>query len=306
MPEHSGTAGAHSLAAGDLVLLDYELWAEGGGKTDLIDTTRNEVAQEAHLTVPAGYEFGPRPHLLGGDDFPAAIEKAVLEAPTGQEVEKEFPPAEAFGERDPKLIELFSMHEIERLPEMRREDAKLDIGTVLTIRGRRGRVASYTAARVRVDFNPPFAGRKVRAKFKVVEPVVEPVAKAKALIELTYGRGKDFQVEIHDKVLSIQLPDRAKFDLAWHAAAKSRLIERLRTQLNPKSIRFVEEYVTPSPKPEKKAAETKSEAKGEAKTAAAGGTTAESKGDRPRADSGDGGKTSHRHAPAPAPAAAKE
>lgn len=243
---------------GEMVLLDYELWTESGGKNELIDTSRAEVAQKENFTLPAGYEFGPRPHIVGGDDFPAALETAIASAPVGHEVEKDLAPAEAFGERDPKLIELFSMHEIERLPEMRRDDAELNIGTPLTIRGRRGRVVSYTAARVRVDFNPPFAGRKIRAKFKVVEPIAEPVAKAQALIDLTYGRGKDFTVEMHEKVLTVTIPDRAKFDLAWHAAAKSRLIERLRSHVHPKSIRFLEEYVTPTPK-ETKAAEEKAE-----------------------------------------------
>jgi FKBP-type peptidyl-prolyl cis-trans isomerase 2 len=243
-----------------MILLDYELWTESGGKNELIDTSRADVAQKENFNLPAGYEFGPRPHIVGGDDFPAALETAIAEAPVGHEVERELTPAEAFGERDPKLIELFSMHEIERLPEMRREDAELNIGTPLTIRGRRGRVVSFTAARVRVDFNPPFAGRKIRAKFKVVEPITDPVAKAQALIDLTYGRGKDFTVEMHDKVLTVTIPDRAKFDLAWHAAAKSRIIERVRTHVHPKSIHFLEEYVTPTPK-ETKAAEEKAEKK---------------------------------------------
>lgn len=256
MSEHSPSAGHPKN--GDLVLLDYELWSESGGKNELIDTSRAAVAEKENFTLPAGFEFGPRPHIVGGDDFPGALETAIASAPFGDEVEKEFAPAEAFGERDPKLIELFSMHEIERLPEMRRENAELNVGTVLTIRGRRGRVVSFTAARVRVDFNPPFSGRKIRAKFKVIEPITDPVAQARALVDLTYGRGKDFSVEMHEKVLTVTLPDRAKFDLAWHAAAKSRLIERLRSHLHPKSIRFVEEYVTPTPK-ETKAAEEKVE-----------------------------------------------
>ncbi len=262
MAAHSGPAGSSSPKGGELVLLDYDLWSESGGKSELIDTTRAEVAQVANFSLPTGYEFGARPHLLGGDELPAALESAIVAAPTGQEVEKEFAPAEAFGERDPKLIELFSMHEIERLPEMRREDAELRIGTVLNVRGRRGRVISYTAARVRVDFNPPYAGRKIRLKFKVLHPVTEPAEKARALIDLTYGRGKDFHVELHEKVLSITLPDRAKFDLAWHAAAKSRLIERLRSQLHPKSIHFVEEYATPAPKEGKAPVESKTEKAG--------------------------------------------
>jgi FKBP-type peptidyl-prolyl cis-trans isomerase 2 len=283
MPEH-GPAG-HSKS-GDMVLLDYELWTESGGKNELIDTTRADVAQKENFNLPAGYEFAPRPHILGGDDFPGALETAIASAPAGQEVEKDFAPAEAFGERDPKQIELFSMHEIERLPEMRREDADLAIGTPLTIRGRRGRVVSYTAARVRVDFNPPFAGRKIHLKFKVVEPITEPVAKARALIDLTYGRGKDFTVALHDKVLTITVPDRAKFDLAWHAAAKSRLIERLREHVHPKSIHFLEEYVTPTPKEAKeaKAAEESADKNLGAVPEAAPTETAEEK--KPHAKSG--------------------
>ncbi len=253
MAEHPAASSAPSKS-GDLVLLDYDLWAETGGKWDLIDTTRAKVAEGAAFELPAGFEFGPRPHLLGGDDFPGALESAIQSAPVGKEVEREFSPAEAFGERDPRLIELFSMHEIERLPEMRRDDAELNLGTILTIRGRRGRVVTYTAARVRVDFNPPFAGRKVRAKFTVVEPIAEPTAKARALIELTYGRGKDFEVHFHEKVLTITVPDRSKFDLAWHSAAKARLIERLRSQLHPTAIKYVEEYTTP---PETKPSEAK-------------------------------------------------
>ncbi|MCI4353150.1 MAG: hypothetical protein L3K14_07175 [Thermoplasmata archaeon] len=275
MSEH---AGAGHSKSGDIVLLDYELWTESGGKNELIDTSRAEVAQKEDFSLPSGYEFGPRPHIVGGDDFPAALEAAIAGAPVGHEIEKELAPAEAFGERDPKLIELFSMHEIERLPEMRREDAELEIGTALTIQGRRGRVVRYTAARVRVDFNPPFAGRKIHAKFKVVEAITDPVAKAHALVDLTYGRGKDFTIEMHEKVLSVTLPDRAKFDLAWHAAAKSRLIERLRSHLHPKSIRFLEEYVTPTPKEAKAAAEKTEEATPAPTTGSAEEKAAHSKG----------------------------
>lgn len=154
-----------AVKAGDLVRLEYELWAEGGAGSELIDTTKEEVAQQANVPKSEGQKFGPHPHLIGGEYFPSGVESALEGAQTGEEFEKEFAPADAFGERDPKLIELFSMHEISRLPEMRRDDAHLDIGTVLNIRGRRGRVISLTAARVRVDFNPPFSGRKIRGKF---------------------------------------------------------------------------------------------------------------------------------------------
>ncbi|MFI5418774.1 MAG: peptidylprolyl isomerase [Candidatus Lutacidiplasmatales archaeon] len=233
-----------TVQSGDLVLLDYELWSESGGREELIDTSREEAAQKAELKVPEGFAFGPKPHLIGGDFFPGGIESALAGITLGTEVVKEFAPADAFGERDPKLIELFSMSEIQRLPEMRRDDAHLDLGTILTIKGRRGRVTTLTAARVRVDFNPPYSGKKIRGKFKVVERIKEPAEQVRALVELTYGRGKEFQIEVHQGTVTLKVPDRAKFDVQW-LAAKPRAIDKIRTHLKPTTIQVTEEYHTP-------------------------------------------------------------
>jgi FKBP-type peptidyl-prolyl cis-trans isomerase 2 len=252
---------------GDLVRLDYDLWAEGGGRTDLIDTTHEEVAQKENVPSDATASWGPRPHLIGGDYFPTGIENALVGLKVGEGVEKEFPPADAFGERDPKLIELFSMHEVSRLPEMRKQDSHLDVGTVLTIGGRRGRVVTLTQARVRVDFNPAFAGRKVRGKFHVTERVAEPVEQVRAILELQYGRASEFQIELKEKVLTLKVPERSKFDISW-MAAKPRVIDRIRSQISPHSIQIVEEYVTPAPeKPEKPERGKKSEKSGKAEAA---------------------------------------
>ncbi|HLM90944.1 MAG TPA: hypothetical protein VK424_02680 [Thermoplasmata archaeon] len=260
---------------GDLVRLEYDLWAEGGGRTDLIDTTHQEVAQEAKVAETTGQVWGPRPHQIGGEYFPTGVENALIGLPVGQELEKEFSPADSFGERDPKLIELYSMHEISRLPEMRREDAHLDIGTVLTIEGRRGRVVTLTQARVRVDFNPPFSGKKIRGKFKVTEQVTDPVDQVRAIVELQYGRSSEFKVEVHEKVVTLHVPERSKFDISW-MAAKPRVIDRIRTHVHPHSVRVVEEYVTPvAEKPAEKPVE-KSDAEGDEKNADAA-TTAETK-----------------------------
>lgn len=242
-PETHHSSTARLTEKGDLVRLEYDLWTESGGKTELLDTTHEELAQKENARTE-GRTWGPRPHEIGGDYFPIGIENSLVGLKAGEEVEREFAPTDAFGERDPNLIELFSMHEVQRLPEMRREDAHLDIGTTLTIEGRRGRVMSLTAARVRVDFNPPFAGRKVRGKFKVVEGISEPADQARAVIELQYGRSSEFHVEVHEKTVTVKVPDRTKFDIAW-MAAKPRVIDRLRTHLHPQTIRVVEEYVTP-------------------------------------------------------------
>lgn len=266
MTSKEGADGA-ATQSGDLVRLEYDLWAELAGKSELVDTTHEEVAQAAGAKAPAGRPWGPQPHEVGGDGFPAGIESSLVGLQVGQEVEREFAPGEAFGERDPNLIELFTMHEIERLPEMRREDAHLDLGTVLTINGRRGRVVTLTAARVRVDFNPPFSGRKIRAKFRVVERISDPAERVRAIVELQYGYGSEFHVEHREKAFTLRVPDRTKFDPFW-VAAKARIVERVRNQLRPEAIRFVEEWVTPVPEAKPAAEAKKTPAPAESPSAA--------------------------------------
>lgn len=254
MPSEGAKHHAAVTHPGDLVRLDYDVWAEGGGRNELVDTTHHDVAKEAKVPETTGHAWGPRPHLIGGEYFPTGVENALVGLAVGTELEREFTPADAFGERDPNLIELFSMHQVSRLPEMRRDDAHLDVGTVLTIEGRRGRVVSLTQARVRVDFNPAFSGRKVRAKFKVTELITDPSEQVRAIVELHYGRSSEFHVELKDHVVSLKLPERSKFDINW-LAAKPRVVDRIRAQVHPSSIRVIEEYLTPTPpkEPEKSA-----------------------------------------------------
>jgi FKBP-type peptidyl-prolyl cis-trans isomerase 2 len=265
MPEHphsSSSAAAAGLKSGELVELDYELWSESpSGETELIDTTRETTAASAGFKAPEGFAYGARAHRIGGEFFPSGIENALAKAKVGEEFTREFPPAEAFGERDPRLIELFSMHEIQRLPEMRKDDAHLDIGTVLTINGRRGRVVSLTAARVRVDFNPPLSGRKIKGTFKILKAIEEPAEQVRGILDIEYGRGKEFHVEVKSGHITLTVPDRSKFDFTW-VAAKPRVIDRLRTQLKPESIKIVEEYVTPPAKEKDGAAKADAGKKG--------------------------------------------
>ena len=43
----------------------------------------------------------------------------------------------------------------------------------------------------------------------------------------------------------MKLPERSKFDINW-LAAKPRVIDRIRSQVHPTSVKVIEEYVTPA------------------------------------------------------------
>jgi len=103
-------------------------------------------------------------------------------------------------------------------------------------------------ADVRVDYNPPLAGKGLRYKFTIVEEVADPVQKIKGFIELAYGQGRadGFQVDAQGDKVTITLPDSCKYDQRWFVA-KYRLVSDLRTFAGVKTTRFVEEYATTEP-----------------------------------------------------------
>lgn len=262
MTETPSTGG--TVQKGDLVRLDFELWAEGGAKKELVACTEESVAKGAlGGESPKGMTWGPQPYIVGRELFrtifptsPGKVEASIEGAKVGETISKEFPASEAFGERDPKLIELISMNEVLRLPEMRKDDAHLDIGTVLTIRGRQGRVSSLTAGRVRVDFNRTHAGRKAVWKFRVVEKVTDPEQVVRAILEMDYGRHKDFGVEIKGQTVTVHLSDRSLFDVNW-LASKAAVVGDVRERLKSTLVVFVEEHKTPPAAEKKKETEAK-------------------------------------------------
>jgi hypothetical protein len=102
-----------------------------------------------------------------------------------------------------------------------------------------------SAGRVRVDYNPPLAGKSLRYKFTVTEEITDPVQKVRSFIELAYGQGRaeGFKIEPQGDTVTITLPDSCKYDQRWFVA-KYRLVGDLRTNAGFLTTRFVEEYVT--------------------------------------------------------------
>ena len=141
------------------------------------------------------------------------------------------------------------MHQIERLPEMRREDAHLDIGTTVTIEGRRGRVVSLTAARVRsISIRRSRAARS-GGKFKVVEGLGTRRAGAR-------GGGAAGRLDLRipyrgpreDHHPEGPRPD--EFDINWMAAQATGHRPVSKPTSIPDITGVVEEYATPTPEEE--------------------------------------------------------
>ena len=223
------------VAKGALVRVDYEAWTEEG---ELFDTTKRDVAK-AHGKHNDEIVYEPLPVLVGTGRVIPGFDEALLGADVGKEVDVTIPAEKAFGPRDPNKTDTIPLREFQK------QEVTPYPGMRLQHSGKMATVVSVTPGRVRIDYNPPLAGKSLRYKFTITEEVQDPIARVKAFIELAYGQGRadGFKIDAQGDAVTITLPDSCKYDQRWFVA-KYRLVSDLRAYAGYKTTRFVEEYVT--------------------------------------------------------------
>ncbi len=228
------------MKEGDFIKIEYDAFVK---ETDqLMDTTHEEVAKE-HDLYNERATYGPMSVVVGSGTLIKGLEEALKDAEVGKEIEVEIPPKDAFGDRDPKLIEVFPMNRILSLPEFRKGDQYPAEGMEIRINNRTGVISRIFAGRVRVDFNNRWAGRTLVYKFKVTELIEDRDDRMRALISSVYPHSEEFSFEFGDEdAVDIILPDIVKLDTNW-AMAKFKLISDLRKYMDLRTIRLIEVYM---------------------------------------------------------------
>ena len=133
---------------------------------------------------------------LGQDMFLKGIEQYLMGKEVGS-YEIELSPKDAFGFRDPALIQMIPMrvfieHKINPVP-----------GAVLTFDNRFGKVLTVSGGRVMIDFNGPLAGKDVVYTVKVSRKVEDINEKIKALIEFLFRRELKYKIQDKKVILNV-------------------------------------------------------------------------------------------------------
>lgn len=228
------------MKEGDFIRLEFDAFVKD---TDhLVDTTHEDVAKE-HDVWDERARYGPISVIVGGNHVVKGLDSDLLSAAVGKEKEVEVLPKDAFGERDPKLVEIYPMNKILSLPEFRKGDRYPTEGMPIKINNRSGYISRIFAGRVRVDFNPRFAGKAIIYKYKVTEALKKKEEKIRAVIEAVYGNPDQFTFKAVGKdQVDIVLPDMAKLDPSW-TMTKFKLVADLRKHLGLRTVRLIEEYL---------------------------------------------------------------
>tara|TARA_Y100000310_G_scaffold77666_1_gene74274 strand:- start:3224 stop:3940 length:717 start_codon:yes stop_codon:yes gene_type:complete len=146
----------------------------------------------------ANLDFEPKPFIfcLGEGMFLKGVEDFLIGKEIGEH-NIELSPEKAFGNREPKLIQVISM-------KVFREQKMNPIqGAMFNFDGRLAKILSVSGGRVIADFNNPIAGKIVNYKIKVLRKVDDINEKTKALIQFLFK--KDFDFEIKEKKLIIKV-----------------------------------------------------------------------------------------------------
>lgn len=228
------------MKEGDFIKLDFDAFVK---ETDLLmDTTHEDVAKE-HDVYNERATYTPVSVIVGSGHVIKGLDESLKEAKVGKDMEIEIDAKDAYGDRDPKLIEVFPMNKILSLPEFRKGDTYPNEGMELRINNRIGYINRIFAGRVRIDFNNRFAGRTLVYKYKVTEVIKKKDEKVKALVEAVYPNTEEFEFNFKGKdEVEITLPDVVKLDQNW-AMAKFKLVSDLRAHMDLKTIKLIEVYV---------------------------------------------------------------
>jgi peptidylprolyl isomerase/FKBP-type peptidyl-prolyl cis-trans isomerase SlyD len=176
---------------------------------DVFDTTYDEIAQEAGI-FEENKTYKPIPIVVGGNHLLPAIEEAIIGLNEGDKKTIEVDSENAFGSRDPSLIQLVPMREFKKqgmtpVPGMR-----------IQSEGATGKILTVNGGRVKVDFNHELAGRDLVYDVEVTEIIDDEAEKIKSMIELHYSNPNvdidKTEIDIADGVANIKLDEMAKFD----------------------------------------------------------------------------------------------
>lgn len=224
---------------GDVIQFDYELWVEG--RDQLYDTTLRDAAEQAGILEPNA-TYQPMHYVVGSGRLIPGLEAALLAATVGTTEEVTIPADKAYGPREAKKIETVAIH------EFKKNKVEPEPGIVINYKDRRGLVTTVGGGRVRVDFNPPLAGKSLRYRFTVRGVAKSLPEKVDGIIHMNYPN--PFQWQIREETVeeeacaTILLPEGVAFDRNW-PSAKVRIVLDVRRHLKVPRVRFVEEFRIP-------------------------------------------------------------
>jgi len=169
---------------------------------EVFETTDEETAKTAGFQSE-GRNYGPRVVVVGEGWVLKGLDAGLIGLKVGSEEKIEVQPEDAFGTRDLEKVRMIPY----RL--LRSKGVTPSLGAQIEYEGRTAVVRSMGAGRVQLDYNHPYAGRKLVYNVKILKRFMTEQEKIRALMTRRFlgFDAEKFGLKISKKKVSIEVPE---------------------------------------------------------------------------------------------------
>lgn len=171
------------MKKGDVIRIEYIGRLESG---EIFDLTYEEIAKKENIFSPKA-KYGAVPVVVGAGFMLPGLDRELEKMSPGEEKEIIVEPRDAFGERKDGMVNILSLKAFKEEPKP---------GSVVNFGNAIGRIQSVSGGRVRVDFNHPLAGKRLKYKVKIGKKIEGEKEKITAAMEF-FGINAD-RIEISE------------------------------------------------------------------------------------------------------------
>jgi FKBP-type peptidyl-prolyl cis-trans isomerase 2 len=181
-------------------IVEIDLILKDANTKEILDTTKKEVAKENNLNLKN--EYKPLNYLFGTGELLKGIEDNISDLDIGKTKTFLLKKEQAFKDRDPNKVELVSLN------EFKKENVRPEVGLFVNIGNRSGKIISISGGRVKVDFNPIYAGRDLEYTITINKVISKDEDKLPLLLEKSFYFMPAGQLKLSskEKDVSVELP----------------------------------------------------------------------------------------------------
>jgi peptidylprolyl isomerase/FKBP-type peptidyl-prolyl cis-trans isomerase SlyD len=248
MPEKGSRKGESTqgdpnvVSDGNLIYIDYVARTKEDGK--IFDLTLEEVAKKEGL-FKENDRYEPMLVAMGWKWLLPALEEQLVGMKIGESKTVEIPPEKGAGIRDPKMLKLIPRAKILRLGvrPIKGEQVKLesDQGKIT------GTITADLGRQLRVDFNPPLAGKTLVFDATVKEIVRDPLQKILAVIKRRVPSlpTDKYVVSPSKDIITIETPKETRYLEGFQYAEIGVAADVLKLNPDVKQVKFIVTYERP-------------------------------------------------------------
>jgi len=178
-------------------IIEIDLILKDANTNEILDTTKKEIAKENNLNLKN--EYKPLNYVFGTGELLKGIEDNISDLEVSKTKTFILKKEQAFKDKDPKKIELVSLN------EFKKENVRPEVGLFVNIGNRSGKIISVSGGRVKVDFNPIYAGRDLEYTVTINKVISKDSDKLPLLLEKAFYFMPKEQINLISKENDIEV-----------------------------------------------------------------------------------------------------